>query len=189
MVIARQRLTLDEFLKLPEQKPALEYADGMVTRKVAPKGRHSLLQSRFAQWINERAVPLERAYAFPELRTTFGGRSPVPDVAVYRWDQLAWGPDAEIQDEFFEPPLIAVEIASPDQSVRSLIRKCQWYVEHGVLLALLLNSDDYSVRLFRPGATTITLRDDAVIDLSPALPGFQLPVRDLFAMLRRPGSA
>jgi hypothetical protein len=41
MVAVKQGLTLDEFLALPERKPALESADGMVTRKTAPKGRHS----------------------------------------------------------------------------------------------------------------------------------------------------
>jgi Uma2 family endonuclease len=44
MAVASSRLTLDEFLKLPEEEPALEYVNGVVSQKVSPKGRHSSLQ-------------------------------------------------------------------------------------------------------------------------------------------------
>ena len=36
MAIPEQRITLEEFLQLPEEKPALEFEDGMVTQKVPP---------------------------------------------------------------------------------------------------------------------------------------------------------
>jgi hypothetical protein len=37
-------MTLVEFLALPEEEPALEFADGRVEQKVSPKGKHSGLQ-------------------------------------------------------------------------------------------------------------------------------------------------
>ncbi len=37
-------LTLDEFLKLPETKPASEYINGEIIPKPMPKGKHSRLQ-------------------------------------------------------------------------------------------------------------------------------------------------
>jgi Uma2 family endonuclease len=43
MAIARQRPTLDTFLSLPEQKPALEYLDGEITQKMSPKLPHSFV--------------------------------------------------------------------------------------------------------------------------------------------------
>jgi hypothetical protein len=36
MAITQRRLTLEEFLKLPEEKPYLELIDGVVRQKVAP---------------------------------------------------------------------------------------------------------------------------------------------------------
>jgi Uma2 family endonuclease len=83
MAIAQRRMTLEEFLRLPEEEPALEYEDGMVTQKVAPKGRHSALQSGWVKLIDGYAVPRRLARAFPELRAGFAGASPVPDVSVY----------------------------------------------------------------------------------------------------------
>jgi Uma2 family endonuclease len=184
MVLARKGLTLEEFLKLPQKKPALEYADGMVTQKVSPKGRHSRLQIKLGQWFDTWAEPRELASAFTELRTTFGGRSYVPDVAVYRWDRFS-GPFGEIvPDEFFEPPDIAVEIVSPEQRVRSLVRKCEWYVASGVPLALVADPETFVVIVFRPSVPPATLTGDDVVEFGPVLPGLQISVNQLFAMLR-----
>lgn len=48
MATVQTGLTLEEFLKLPEEKPALEYLDGVVTRKMAPTGPHGELQAELA---------------------------------------------------------------------------------------------------------------------------------------------
>ena len=79
-----QRLTLEEFLRLPEEKPALELMHGVVGQKVSPKTRHSTLQAKSVELINRFAEPARLAFAFPELRTTFAGASVVPDVSVLR---------------------------------------------------------------------------------------------------------
>ena len=54
MAIARQGLTLEEFLALPEEKPALEYHDGTVTQKVTPKPEHSGLQGELVIYLDQR---------------------------------------------------------------------------------------------------------------------------------------
>ena len=73
-------LTLEEFLKLPETKPASLYIDGEIILKPMPKTRHSRLQAKLIDGINEVTEKRQIAYAFPELRCTFGGRSIVPGV-------------------------------------------------------------------------------------------------------------
>ena len=42
--IEHRRMTLEEFLHLPERKPALEYDDGVITKKVSPKSNDVALQ-------------------------------------------------------------------------------------------------------------------------------------------------
>jgi Uma2 family endonuclease len=37
-------LSLEEFLKLPETKPASEYIDGQIIQKPMPQGKHSIIQ-------------------------------------------------------------------------------------------------------------------------------------------------
>src|SRR5437899_1637609 len=75
MVQAIRQMTLTEFLKLPEEKPALEFEEGKVIQKVAAGGKHSRLQGAVCEILNEFAKPPRTALAFLELRTTFGGRS------------------------------------------------------------------------------------------------------------------
>lgn len=67
-------ITLEEFLKLPETKPASEYINGEIIQKPMPKGKHSRLQLRLCNAINDVAEPRKTASAFPELRCSFGIR-------------------------------------------------------------------------------------------------------------------
>jgi Uma2 family endonuclease len=183
MAITRERLTLAEFLELPDEEPALEYFQGTVTQKVAPKPRHSRLQTKLAEWFNRFAEPEEIAVAFAELRTTFAGSSCVPDVSVYRWARLPVDADGDLLEECLEPPDIAVEIVSPGQSVSGLTDRCRWYVEHGVQIALLIEPRRPRVRDFRPGRPPRTFGIADTIDFHEVIPGFAVRVDELFALL------
>jgi Uma2 family endonuclease len=44
--MASNILTLEEFLHLPETKPASEYIDGKVIQKPMPQAKHSLIQGK-----------------------------------------------------------------------------------------------------------------------------------------------
>jgi Uma2 family endonuclease len=185
MAITRQGLTLEQFLALPEEKPALEYDDGMVTQKVPPAIRHSALQFQLATLFNRFMLPRKLARAFPELRTTFAGRSRVPDVAVVGWERIARLPDGKLVDgPLREAPLIAVEIRSPEQRRNALLTHCQWYADHGVALTLLIEPDDETITLFRAGASPQSLRAGDRLDLGDTLPGFTLLVAEVFEALR-----
>ena len=50
-------IALEEFLKLPETKPASEYSDGQIVQKPMPQGKHSAIQTEFATTINLALKP------------------------------------------------------------------------------------------------------------------------------------
>ena len=52
MAITQAQMTLEEFLKLPEEDPPLEFADGKVTQKVSPKAKHSVIEMELANHTN-----------------------------------------------------------------------------------------------------------------------------------------
>ena len=184
MAIPERRLSLGQFLGLPEEKPALEFEDGMVTQKVSPKGQHSTLQAELIERLNRFARPRRLARAYPELRVTFAGASRVPDIAVFAWDRIPIDDTGRVANDFREPPDIVIEIASPEQSTNTLVRHCLWYVANGVRIALLVDPADESVLLFHPGQEPRVLRGPERIDLGNLLPGFELTAQDLFASLR-----
>ena len=181
---AQHELTLEQFLRLPEAEPALEFEDGRVTQKVSPKGQHSTLQGALVEIVNRKSRRRKVVHAFPELRTTYGGRSFVPDVAVYRLERIPHTPDGKVANDFLAPPDIAIEIVSPRQTVNALVRRCLRYVALGVRAALLVDPDDESVILFRPDGSAVALRGAGEVDLGDIAPGFRLTVADLFARLR-----
>ncbi|MDP8922621.1 MAG: Uma2 family endonuclease [Chloroflexota bacterium] len=179
-----QAMSLEQFLELPERKPYLEYEDGVVTQKVSPKGKHSRLQWVLSSFINRLTEPTKLALAFPELRTRFGGRSVVPDVAVYRWGKIPRGPDGEVANDFTTPPDVAIEILSPRQNVTRLVARCVWYVADGVQAALLVDEKDRIVLAFRPDRPPLALRGGDRIPLGDLLPGLDLTVRQVFDTLK-----
>lgn len=184
MALPATGLTLEEFLELPEEEPALEYASGVVTPKLSPKGTHSRLQLVLASLLDQAGQRDKTALAFTELRATFGGLSRVPDIAVYRWGRIPTDANGRIANEFTLPPDMAIEIASPEQSVNALVRRCFWYVSNGVALALLVDPADESVLVFRPNAVPFARSGPEQIDLGDILPRFALTVEELFASLR-----
>ena len=183
MAVLQQGLTLEEFLMLPEEKPALEFWEGLVTQKVSPKTRHARMQYKFAELINHFAEPRKLALAFPELRATYDGCSLVPDVAVYRWERIPREPNGRPVNDLFVPPDIAIEIASPKQSLDDLANKCRWYVQHGVAIAITVDPENDTVTQFAANVEPRVLGEDAGIDLDAVLPRFHVTVKELFNTL------
>lgn len=91
---------LQEFLKLPETKPAKEFINGKIYQKPMPQGKHSTLQIELAAAINEQGRKQKIAYAFTELRCTFAGLSIVPNIAVFEWSRIPLDEKGQIVNRF-----------------------------------------------------------------------------------------
>lgn len=180
-------LSLETFLALPETKPANEYCNGIITQKNMPKGKHSTLQIELASAINQQSKPQKLAYALPELRCTFAGRSIVPDIAVIRWENLPKDQDGEIADQFNRYPDWIIEIMSPDQSVTLVMEKIIFCLEQGTELGWLIDPSAKSVTVFQTGLPKVHLAEKE--DLEPLtvikeLEAWQITSLDIFAWLK-----
>jgi Uma2 family endonuclease len=183
VVTVRQGLTLEEFLALPEEKPALEYHEGVVTQKVAPRPTHSVLQAELTITLDRQLRPSRLGRVFPELRATYAGESHVPDLTVYRQERVPRAADGRLANQARTPPDLAVEIISPGQTLRELEATCRWYVDHGVQVALLVVPRDESIRAFRPGAPTTAYYRGERVPLDEIAPGLHLDVDTIFDAL------
>jgi Uma2 family endonuclease len=137
--------TIDEFLALPETKPASEFIHGQITQKPMPQGEHSLLQGTLCETISQIAKPKQIALAFPELRCVFGGLAIVPDIAVFRWERIPRLPSGRIANRFETYPDWAIEILSPDQRYKKVLAKLLYCAEYGTELGWLLDAEDESI--------------------------------------------
>lgn len=155
--IVSKALSLEEFLKLPETQPASEYIDGKIIQKPMPKGRHSSLQGELCAHINQAAKADRIAYAFPELRCTFGGRSIVPDVAIFEWKNIPFDRNGQILDDFNRAPDWTIEILSPDQRPNKVIGNILHSLKHGSQLGWFVEPDDFSILVFVSGQQPVLM--------------------------------
>jgi Uma2 family endonuclease len=102
--------SLEEFLQLPETKPASEFINGRVYQKPMLQGKHSRIQTRSSAEINQKLEPNRLGYAFTELRCTFGNRSIVPDIAAFEWGRIPFNSQGEIENSFTIYPDWTIEI-------------------------------------------------------------------------------
>lgn len=174
MNTATQSLTLEEFLKLPETKPALEFINREIVQKPMPQGEHSLLQGEFCEVINQGAKPQKIARAFPDLRCTFGGESIIPDVSVFRWDRIPVEPSGRVANRFEIHPDWAIEILSPDQSQTKVLSNLLHCSQYGTELGWLIDPREESilviflaqrVQLLR-GTTSLPILNGTALELT-----------------------
>ncbi|MBE9143369.1 Uma2 family endonuclease [Planktothrix mougeotii] len=179
-------LTLEEFLKLPETKPASEYIDGQIIQKPMPQGKHSKLQGKLVTVINNIVEEQAIALALPELRCTFGGgRSIVPDVAVFVWDRIPLDNEGDIANTFNAHPDWTIEILSPEQSTTKVTKKILHCLSSGCQMGWLIVPEEKSIFVYPSGQQPIFLEElDAVIPVPEFMANFTLTLRDIFSWLK-----
>jgi Uma2 family endonuclease len=143
-------LSLEEFLKLPETEPASEYIDGQIIQKPMPQGEHSVIQGELIIVINAVIKPKKLARAFPELRCTFGGRSIVPDVAVFSWERIPRKENGGVANVFQAAPDWIIEILSPDQSATKVTKKILHSLKHETQMGWLIDPDEQTIFVYQP---------------------------------------
>jgi Uma2 family endonuclease len=178
-----QIYTLAEFLELPETKPASEFVAGSIEQKPMPQGQHSRLQLKLCNLVNDIAEAQQLAMALPELGCTFGDRSIVPDVAIFRWPQIPFEPNGDIGNTFMTRPDWTIEILSPDQKDTKVIRNILYCLRYGTSLGWLVSPADRAILVFPADQSPSELSGS---DKLPVLSGLDLniTVNDVFSLLR-----
>jgi len=184
MTTTTKPITLAEFLQLPETKPASEFIDGQIYQKPMPQGKHSTLQIRLADTINEVGFPQQIAYAFPELRCTFGGRSIVPDIAVFKWDRIPFDADGEVANTFERSPDWTIEILSPDQSQTKVTDNILFCLRHQTILGWLIDPEEKAVICFQPNQLPEIMRQPEDTLPVPDFLDLRLTVGQVFSWLK-----
>lgn len=102
-----------------------------------------------------------------------------PDFAFVRTDRL---PPRE-QRVGFVPvaPDLVVEIISPSERAGMITRKVSEYLSAGVLAIWLIHPGRRSVTIHTQDQDVVVLTVDDELDGGDVLPGFRLPVADIFA--------
>jgi len=175
---------LEQFLALPETKPASEYIDGRIIQKPTPQGKHSSIQTELAATINFALRRQQVARAFSELRCTFGDRSIIPDISVFAWSNILRDENGEIANAFRVAPDWTIEILSPDQSQTKVTKNILHCLDHGSEMGWLIDSDEKTILVYQPKQQPLIFDD---LEQHLSTPAFaetlKLTVNDIFMWL------
>ncbi len=175
-------MTADDLLALPDDGHQYELIEGVLHR-MSPAGfEHSAYGIRIATfltvWVDERdlgvVVGADTSFVFGHDPDTVRA----PDVAFVRADRLP--PPGERQAYGAMVPDLAVEIVSPTDRMTAVDAKIEFYLTAGVRLVWKVEPRSRAFTVREPGRAPVVLGVVDTLDGGDVLPGFRLPVADIF---------
>ncbi len=77
-------------------------------------------------------------------------------------------------------PDLAVEIKGWDTSIIGMRKRAAYYIANGARMVWLVYPDKHFIEIYQPGVELQILTENDTIDGGDVLPGFTLPVREVF---------
>ena len=179
-----KKVSLSEFLQLPETEPPREYIDGEIIPKPMPQGEHSAIQTELASAINSALKSQRIARAFNELRCTFGGRSIIPDLAVFSWERIPRKENGSIANLFEIAPDWTIEILSPDQNQTKVTKNILHCLKYNSKMGWLIDPEERSVFIYsldRP--SDVIERAEQILPVPEFARNFNITLEELFNWL------
>ena len=186
-VQTRIGMPMDEFIRQYEQEP-FELVEGERIPLMPPVGSHSetirLLNRAFYGYeaINPNIIVYTESPVVMEDKPQWVKGSRVPDLMIYekvRWEEYKattpdWG-----DKPFVLVPDVCVEVISPTDIYDEVEAKVEGYLRDGVRLVWVFNPRRKTVKVHTPsGIISLTITD--TLDGGNVLPGFKLPLADIF---------
>ena len=175
-------LTVREYALLPDEA----YGDlvrGRLVREPLPKPWHGMIEVALARALHEWVQPRALGIVLTECGFLLRDEPPTvrgPDVAFVAAGRL---PRGGMANEYWPgAPDLAVEVLS--RSTRAITAdKVEDYLATGSRLVWVVDPQARTLIVHEPDRPTRTLRGTALLYGEPVLPGFLLPVDQLFADL------
>ena len=185
---ATRLLTAADLLMFPTDLPSgpvdYELDNGRLVIMMVTRGIHGIVQNRFGAALNVQGEQLRHGVAFVESGVVLW-RNPDrvvgPDVGFVCRASLPIRYTAEGYIESI--PDLIVEVRSKNDTKPRLERKIADYLKAGVRLAIVVDPDTRSASLHRANQPVVALAETDELTCEDIIPGFRLPLANLFADL------
>lgn len=181
MNVSASKLSLQEFLDLPESGDRYELVDGELVPKMTPTTPHSRVQKRLLRLIDDWCDSTGIGEVNPSWAVALKRRgvdwSPVPDLTYISFERVP--PDWDGEGVCPGIPELVIEIISPGQTFGFWTQKATDYLLAGVDRVWVVDTQAQSITIFQRDNLPQTFWSDGVIE-DPRLPGLVLPVSSLF---------
>lgn len=176
------KLSLQEFLNLPQSGDRYELVAGQLKQKMSPKYKHSTLQLRLLIALNSWCEQHLCGRVLPEWGVVLHRNSedwvPVPDLTYVSYQRLPQ--EWDLDEACPVLPELVIEIISPGQTFGQMTQKATDYLLAGVDRVWVVDPLAQSITVFQRDSLPQTFWSDGTIE-DPLLPGLRLPVSRLFA--------
>ena len=181
MTATKQLMTAADLLDMPGDGFRYELVRGEL-RKTPPAGHH---HGRIAVSI---AAQLQMHTKANELGATYAAETGfllasnpdhvrAPDVAFVRQERA----DAADTERFFlGAPDLAIEVISPSDRYSEVEEKVADWLASGTLAVVVIDPHRRTAKVHRPTMGADDLTEADTLDLSDVVPGWQMPVKDIF---------
>jgi len=181
--------TEKDVLELHDRENRLfELVDGILVEK--PVGyREAILTAALIEFIRAFVRPrkLGRVTGPNGMMRLFPGLVRMPDVAFAAWSRF---PSGKLQADAIPPlaPDLAVEVLSESNTKAEMTRKRREYFDAGARLVWLVDPVARQVLVFTAAEVSVVLTEEQTLSGGDVLPGFELPLRQLFSELDEDGA-
>jgi Uma2 family endonuclease len=182
MATQKALLTADDLLRMPEDDYRYELLDGVLVKMSPPGNSHGRAQTMIGHLILTYALPRNLGQVFGEVGVILR-RNPdrvrAPDVCFIARERI---PEGGFGAGLFEiVPDLIVEIVSPSDRRGGIDEKVQEWLRSGARLVWLVRTEPRSVAVYDQRGEARVLDEAGMLTAEPVLPGFSVPVRELFA--------
>jgi Uma2 family endonuclease len=165
------------------EKRLYELVDGILVEKVMgfPEAFLALTLGRIlGTWVVQRN--LGAVVGADGMMRLAPGLIRIPDLSFIEWDHF---PNRQIQPDPIPAlvPDLAVEVLSPSNTDLEMQGKLDDYFRTGTRLVWFVDPRDRTVDVYTAPNQSVRLTQADTLDGAPLLPGFRLPLRELFAEL------
>ena len=183
MVAQTQLMTADQLLALPDDGYRYELVRGEL-RKMPPAGfEHGELSLDIGTSLSLYVKAHKLGKACGAETGFLIGSDPdhvrAPDIAFVRRERLEAA--GRVTGYFPGPPDLAIEVISPHDRYTEVAEKVADWLAAGVQLVILVDPRRRTVTCHIPNQAPVTLTEQDTLNGSPVLPGWQMPVSEIFA--------
>ena len=183
-MVAKTRLvTADEIIDMPDDGYKYELVRGEL-QKMAPAGaRHGRSAGKVSRSLMNHVATNNLGEVYIAEAGFLLASSPdlvrVPDTAFVRRERFEEIGDV---DGFFPgPPDLAVDVISPYDRYSEVEEKVADWLAAGALMVVLIDPCRRTASVRLPGQAPITLAESDTLDGGDVVPGWSMPVADIFA--------
>ena len=175
-------LTAEDLLRLSSQGVKGELIRGVLHETVSVGKVHGRIAMAFGGALVGHVRPRRLGTVIGSDAGVLIQRNPdtvrEPDIAYISAERL---PLDDQSDGYLEVvPELVVEIVSPSDSPTEVDEKIRMWLDLGVSMALVVRPANRTIVIRRPGIPAVTLSGEDTLDGGDVLPGFSLPLSEIF---------